>query len=114
MCACIGQTTRVILMFLAATDLVIMLIELLIHYVPQYTRWFPIFYTDLGCGFGFFFQASLLTVSSWYLMLMTMERFTVVWFPMKVRPPALPPLNFLCSSLRSIICQSDVKVNIHC
>lgn len=72
-------------MFLAAADLLVMVTNLLLHFIPQYYRTVPIFYTDLGCGIGNFSQAVSTTVSAWYLVLMTVERFIVVWFPIKVR-----------------------------
>lgn len=79
-----GQTTRIILIFLAVTDLAVMFVEFFIHYVPYYWHWFPVFSSDISCGIAFMMQAAIITTSSWYLMLMTIERFTVVWFPMKV------------------------------
>ena len=80
-----GQTTRIILIFLAVTDLGVMVLELFVHYIPYYWRWFPIFFTNIGCGVAFLIQGTAITMSSWYIMLMTVERFIVVWFPMKVR-----------------------------
>ncbi|XP_067946020.1 galanin receptor 2b-like isoform X2 [Watersipora subatra] len=78
-------TTRIILMFLAATDLFIMVVELFLHYIPLHWQWFPIFYNDFSCGFAFWIQASITATSAWYLMLMTSERFAVVYFPIKAK-----------------------------
>jgi len=61
-----------------------MIVELFVHFIPFYTQWFQVFYTDIGCGIGSLVQASLLTTSSWYILLLTLERFTAVYFPMKV------------------------------
>ena len=81
----VGKTTRIILMFLAVTDLMVMFTELFVHYIPFYWRWFPVFSNDISCGIANHIQSSVITCSAWYITLMTIERFIVVWFPMKVR-----------------------------
>ncbi|KAF6028265.1 hypothetical protein EB796_013431 [Bugula neritina] len=78
-------TTKIILIFLSMADFFIMIVELFVHFIPFYTQWFQVFYTDIGCGIGSLVQASLLTTSSWYILLLTLERFTAVYFPMKAK-----------------------------
>ena len=79
----LGITTKIILLFLAATDLLVMIEEFFLHYVPFYWQWFPVFYSGT-CGLAMVIQSTTITASSWYITLMTIERFIAVWFPMKV------------------------------
>ena len=50
-----------------------MMVELFLHYIPFYFRWFPVFYKGT-CGLAVTVQG----------IAVTSERFIVVWLPMKV------------------------------
>lgn len=60
-----------------------MFVELFLQYIPRYWRWFEVFYEGT-CGLAVAMQSIVVTAASWYITLMTVERFIVVWLPMKV------------------------------
>jgi len=78
-----GATTRIILLMIAITDIIVMLLEFFLHYVPTYWKWFNVFYVST-CGPSAVVQTAVLTSAAWYITLMTFERAVAVCFPMKV------------------------------
>ncbi|XP_067945375.1 cysteinyl leukotriene receptor 2-like [Watersipora subatra] len=87
-------TTKIILLFLAISDFLALLLELFLSLIPNYWQLFPIYY-DGTCGIAGTFRMAILTSSTWYLTLVTTERFIAVRFPLKARS--------ICTKKKAII-----------
>lgn len=88
----LGQTTRIILIFLASFDLLVNLLGLFFAYAPHYWKWYHIYGNTWACRIINIIVFGTSTASNWYIAVLTFERFLVVWFPLKASDEHL----FIC------------------
>lgn len=84
-----GPSTRIILLSLALCDLIVLTIHLFLGSNPYYWHWFEVYSSDLSCGITWMVHTGVRAASCWYIVLLTAERFIVIWFPFKVTASAM-------------------------
>ena len=70
---------------LAVTDSLVLLLDFINNYLKEVVGVYALAVSDFGCTLYRFSFDVVFTMSAWLVVAITVERFLVVWFPLKVK-----------------------------